>query len=398
MSLLDHNKQLSLRKGLIIGIGGGGCNVIAGMAESWIDGPDLIAINTDAQALDACPVARKVQIGRSITEGQGAGGDVNLGKLSAEDDADMIRHLVSKADLVCVVVTEGGGTGTGAAPVIARIAREEGALTLGFASMPFEFEGQRRKQYAVEGRNLLQDNVDSLICLPNQRLIELVPDQTSLMDAFRHSDRMLGVGIRGLWNLVSQVGIINVDFSDLRGVFERSGGCCTFGYGDGKGKSKGISAVSDLMQNPLLESGQVLKRANAALLNIVGGPDLTLIEVQKIMTKLQSEIRSGAEITMGATIDESWKDRLVITMFVSDQEADASPYDLGVLPLQEGVGTSVKKRQAADQNNQRAIQGDLNFTMADKGRFKNVEPTVFDGEDIDIPTFIRRGIKISVED
>ncbi len=387
---------------IIVGLGGGGCNAAARMRAGWADGPTVAAVNTDSQALAACAVPVKVQIGKGITQGLGAGGDPAVGKLAAEDDGDSLRELVSQSDIVVMVAALGGGTGTGAAPILARIAREQGAMTLCFVTTPFDFEGELRNQQAEEGLRALRMHADVIITLPNQRLLELVETQTGLADAFGKADAMLGVGVRSLWRLLSKAGIINLDFADLRHLVENSGGSCSFGYGEGTGAAKAMTAVSELMKSPLLDRGRVLSQSGALMVSISGGTDLTLVDVQKIMSQLTTLAKPGVKLFMGATVDESWQNRIALTVLAA--ESWGGETGKVVRPV---AGAEKKEEAPAGETKSgirppviapaRAIQPSLNFDSGDKGRFKNVEPTIYGGEDLDIPTFVRRGIKLSFE-
>ena len=387
---------------VIVGLGGGGCNAVARMNAGWSEGPLVAAVNTDSQALAACDVPVKVQIGKGITQGLGAGGDTAVGKLAAEDDGDSLRELVSQADIVVIVAALGGGTGTGAAPILARIAREQGAMSLCFVTLPFEFEGELRNQQAEDGLRALRMVADVIITLPNQRLLELLESQTGLADAFGKADAMLGVGIRSLWRLLSKAGIINLDFADLRHLVEHSGGACSFGYGEGTGAAKALTTVSELMKSPLLDRGRILSQSGALMVSISGGPDLTLIDVQKIMSQLTTVARSGVKIFMGATVDEGWQNRIALTVLAADswsgEPGKVARPPSGVEKKDESLAMDTKaglKPVAAAHA--RTIQPTLNFDAGDKGRFKNVEPTIYGGEDLDTPTFVRRGIKLSFE-
>lgn len=387
---------------IIVGLGGGGCNAAARMRAGWADGPTVAAVNTDSQALAACAVPVKVQIGKGITQGLGAGGDPAVGKLAAEDDGDSLRELVSQSDIVVMVAALGGGTGTGAAPILARIAREQGAMTLCFVTTPFDFEGELRNQQAEEGLRALRMHADVIITLPNQRLLELVETQTGLADAFGKADAMLGVGVRSLWRLLSKAGIINLDFADLRHLVENSGGSCSFGYGEGTGAAKAMTAVSELMKSPLLDRGRVLSQSGALMVSISGGTDLTLVDVQKIMSQLTTLAKPGVKLFMGATVDESWQNRIALTVLAAESWGGETG------KVVRPVAAAEKKEETPAGETKsgirppviapaRAIQPSLNFDSGDKGRFKNVEPTIYGGEDLDIPTFVRRGIKLSFE-
>lgn len=384
---------------LVVGVGGGGCNALARMYREWPPGLEAAAVNTDSQSLSACGVPTRVQIGRNLTQGMGAGGDPAVGKLAAEDDADMLRELVSQADVVCIVAAMGGGTGTGAAPILARLAREEGALTMCFATLPFDFEGERRQRQAREGLRALRMHADVVVRMPNQLLLEMVENRTSLVEGFAQADRMLGVGLRALWNLLDQTGIINLTFSDLRHLVEHSGGECAFGYGEGTGPDKAADAVAALSANPLLDHGSVLSRSGALMVNIVGGSDLTLAEVQKVMSQLTAHARDDARLFMGATVDEAIEDTLRLTVLAAEnwqeEQAAAREPPKIVEAVEDAAGT--RHGNGAKPQQKRPVQVDFDFEPGDRGRFRNVEPTIYDGEDLDIPTYVRRGIKLSFE-
>jgi cell division protein FtsZ len=390
---------------LVVGVGGGGANAVGRMIANWQGGPATAAVNTDAQALTACGVPVRVQIGGNLTQGLGAGGDPAVGRLAAEDDADVLRELVSQADIVFLVTTLGGGTGTGASPILAKIAREEGALTLCFATLPFDFEGERRQRQAEEGLRALRMHADVVIGLPNQRLLELVESRTGLADAFGKVDGMVGLGVRSLWSLLQRTGIINLDFADLRHLVEHSHGECAFGYGTGAGPEKASAAMADIMRSPLLDGGRILAQAGAVLLSIVGGPDLTLVEVQQITSQFMKVARRDVRLFMGATVDEAWKGKLALTVLAAETWQDEDASDTRDGPPKLDVDEMVAPPSSASKNDGgvqkpskgKVVQANLNFDNADKGRFRNIEPTIYQGEDLDIPTFIRRGIKLSFD-
>ena len=397
MNVEELGKPRQKKRLLVIGVGGGGSNAVCRMTAEWGDGPEVAVVNTDEQALAASTVPVRVQIGRNLTLGMGAGGDASVGRLAAEDDTDLLRELVSHTDVVFVVAGLGGGVGTGAAPVIASLAREEGALTLAFATLPFAFEGERRKQQAEEGILALRAAADVVVCLPNERLMQQAENRVSLTDAFSKADAMVGTGIRSLWKLLTQTGIINLDFADLRQLVENSGGSCSFGYGEGEGSNKAVGAIADILRSPLLEQGKLLADAGGILVNIVGGPDLTLLDVQMVMSKLTTVTRSDARIFMGATVDEAWADRLAVTVLATEswEGVASAPTRQAEKPAVETAAG--ERKPAPPRPVVQAVQEDLKFETVDKGRFRNVEPTVYNGEDLDIPTFIRRGVKLSPE-
>lgn len=367
---------------MVMGLGGGGCHSVGRMAAGWKTGPEIWLVNTDARALADCGLPeRQLLIGRALTQGTGAGGDPHLGRLAAEDDADRIRETLSGVEVLLLVVTFGGGTGTGAAPVIARLAREAGATTIGLVTLPFEFEGLRRRQLAREGLENLRMQADLVVALPNQHLLSLVDEQTGLQEAFARTDAMLNVAVRSLWNLLTRPGIINLTLADLRNMVEHSSGACFFGYAEGTGPDKAARALEQLFKGPLLEEGRLLDRAAALLVNIVGGPDLALAEVTRVMEEITARAPPTVHFFPGATLEEDWKSRLAIVVLAAESWAEAArPAAVEELPP---VG---KPRQP-----------ELPFGNGEKGRFRGVDPTVVEGEDLDIPTYIRRGIKLSFE-
>ncbi len=400
MSLFAHSDSQPAQRILVVGVGGGGCNVVAHMSEFWTEGPEVAVVNTDAKALAACPVPQRIQIGRNITKGLGAGGDVSAGRMSADDDADRLRTLLSQSHLVILVATLGGGTGTGATPLLARIAREEGALTLCFVSLPFEFEGERRIELAREGLRILKQEADAVVCMPNENLVSMVPANAGLVSAFQIADQMLGTGMLSLWRLLTQNGMINLDFADVRNMVEHSGGACSFGYGEGEGEGKAVQALENILHGPLLDHGNLLAQTGAMLVNILGGSDLTLVDIQSLMTRLKAIARPDARLAMGATVDVSWTGRLALTILAADHweappaaqaPAMAVPSTASEAPVPVPEGKSKDRKKGA-------VQATLDFESSDKGRlFSRVEPTLYNGEDLDIPTFLRRGYKLSIQ-
>ena len=382
---------------LVVGVGGGGGRAARHVAAQLTHGPAVAAIDSDDQALQEVGLPVQLPIGHALTRGFGAGGDAATGRIAAEDEEIKIRALVEDVDLVFVITTLGGGTGSGAAPVIARIAHELGALTICFASTPFEFEANRDKDAAHEALRQLRMHSDATICLPNQRLLELVPDQTTLQAAFDASDHMISMAVIGIWKLMTEAGLIRLNFADLKNLVENSGGACSFGYAEGSGPDKATQASQALLASPMLEHGNVIAQADAFLVNILGGPDLALLDVQQVMNNIQKIARRDAKIFMGATVDDGWKDRLMVTVLAAEHWVAAKP--LTEKPIQksalptENVAPAAKVMSATEKGTAPA-QKELSFEKRDRGRFDKVEPTLYQGEDLDVPTFLRRGIKI----
>ena len=377
---------------LVLGLGGGGCNSVARMAAAWETGPEVLLVNTDAQALAACgSPAQRLLIGRTLSGGSGAGGDPNLGKLAAEEDADKIRESLIGVEVALLVVTFGGGTGTGAAPVVARLAREAGVTTIGLVTLPFEFEGLRRRQLAAEGLEALRLQADLVVTLPNQHLLSLADDQSSLQEAFSKTDSMLNVAVRSVWKLLTQPGIINLTLADLRNMVEHSSGACTFGYAEGSGAGKAGQALARLLKSPLLDQGRLLGRAGALLVNIVGGPDLALAEVTRIMSELTGLAKPTVHLFPGAAIEEEWKGRVAIVVLAAEAwDEDLAPSRSSTPVPRPGTG-------GEETPPAKPLQPELPFSNEERGRFRGVDPTVVEGEDLDIPTYLRRGIKLSFE-
>jgi cell division protein FtsZ len=384
---------------LVVGVGGGGCRAARHVAGLLAHGPNVVAVDSDDQALKETGLPVQLPIGRALTRGFGAGGDAAIGKLAAEDEEIRLRTLVEGMDLVFVITTLGGGTGSGAAPVVARIAHEQGALTICFASTPFDFEANRDKDAAQEALRQLRMHSDATICLPNQRLLEIVPDQATLKSAFDASDHMISMAVIGIWKLLTEVGLIRLNFSDLKNLVENSGGACSFGYAEGEGPDKAQQATKALLASPLLDHGNVIAQADAFLINILGGPDLALLDVQRVMSNIQQVAKREAKVFMGATVDHDWQGRLMVTVLAAEHWVASPPLaPPPVTPPPAGPELTAEMSAAPEKPGEPAAitpaQSELVFEKRDRGRFEKVEPTKHGEEDLDVPTFHRRGIKI----
>ena len=384
---------------LVVGVGGGAGNVLGHALADWPDPPTAAAVNTDARALAESGAELKVMIGRTVAKGMGAGGDAELGRLAANEDLDALRALVADYDLLILMASLGGGTATGAAPVLARIAREEGLLTLAYVTTPFAFEGARRQEQAQEGLAALKTSADAVICLPNQRLHAMLSPGTPLVEAFAFVDRMRSAGIRGLWTLLARDNMLNLDFSDLQSLVENSGNECCFGYGEGSGADKAAQALHGLLEGPMLEKGRVIANSGAMILSVTGGPDLSLSELETIHRRFQEAARPGARISMGAAVLDGWAGRLALTVLAAEHWMPAArgPADAGKpAPLTFFDETPAKEeRPARSRKGTQQSELPLGSLASDRGRFQDVAPTIHDGADLDIPTFIRRGIRMS---
>ena len=305
----------------VVGVGGGGLNALQRMIDAGIHGVEFVAINTDAQQLAMSDATVKLQIGRELTSGLGSGADPDLGRKAAEDSIDRLRQVLKGSDLVFVTAGEGGGTGTGAAPVIARAARELGALTVGIVTMPFGFEGKRRTEAAQAGLEALQGGVDTLIVVPNDRLLEVLERGVSMVDAFRMADDVLRQGVQGICDLITRPGVINLDFADVRTVMAESG-TALMGIGMATGPARGREAARRALDSPLI--GQRIRGATGVLLSIMGPPELTLQEVTEAAEAVREAATGGANIIFGTSVDESLGDQLWVTVIATGFERDLS--------------------------------------------------------------------------
>ncbi|MBR6022420.1 MAG: cell division FtsZ family protein [Kiritimatiellae bacterium] len=353
----------------IVGVGGGACAALRDLLDGWSRPPTVAAINTDATALRDCNIPLSLAIGQSSTGGLGAAGDPSTGALAAQADADSIRTILTGHDLLLLVASLGGGTGSGAAPVVAKIAREQGLLTLAYVTTPFSFEDSRRALVAEEAIQKLRATADTVIRLPNEALRELLPASTPLVDAFAFANRMMAAALRGLWALLSRDNILNLDFADLQALVEHSANECRFGYGEGTGPNRAADAVRTLLEGPLLERGRIVANAGSLLVNIVGDPSLTLAELNEIRTAIETVAMSNARIRFGAATLEDWTGPLAVTLLAAEPAPPAAP---AVSP-------------AAARSPSRRPPSDRLFDDAD---------TAAPAPDLDTPTFIRLGIPI----
>lgn len=299
----------------VIGIGGGGCNAINSMiSTSQIAGVDFIGVNTDAQALMTCSAGLKIQIGEDLTKGLGAGGSPDIGKQAAEESREKIKEALIDSDMVFLTCGEGGGTGTGATPLIAEIAKELGALTVAVVTKPFAFEGARRMVSAEEGILNLKEKVDTMIVIPNQRILDVVDKKMTLVEAFRIVDSVLGQGVQGISDLITLPGLINVDFADVRTIMSDAGSAL-MGIGTGVGENRASAAARMAISSPLLELS--IDGAKGVLYNITGGADLTMNEVDEASKLIAAAVDPDANIIFGATIDDQMVDQVKITVIAT---------------------------------------------------------------------------------
>jgi cell division protein FtsZ len=347
----------------VVGVGGGGTNAVSRMVDAGLRGVEFIAANTDAQALAMCDADIKLNIGHESTKGLGAGANPDVGLAAASESRDDIKEALKGADMVFVTAGEGGGTGTGAAPVIAEIAKNEiGALTVGVVTRPFEFEGSQRGRQAIEGIERLREVVDTLIVIPNEKLLAVVERRTSMLDAFREADNVLRQGVQGITDLITIPGLINLDFADVRTIMADAGSAL-MGIGTGSGESRCADAARAAISSPLLEES--VDGATGILLNITGGKDLGLFEVNDAAEIIQQAADSGANIIFGAVIDESMSDDVRVTVI--------------------GTGFDHRVGGRSTRRDSRSSRPDRNPRISDRQR----STLEISDEDIDVPPFLR---------
>ncbi len=321
----------------VVGVGGGGTNAVSRMVDAGLRGVEFIAANTDAQALQMTEADIRLPIGQELTKGLGAGASPERGQGAAAESRDDIKEALKGADMVFVTAGEGGGTGTGAAPVIAEIAKNEiGALTVGVVTRPFDFEGAQRGRQAEDGIAKLRDNVDTLITIPNDRLLAIVERRTSLMDAFREADNVLRQGVQGITDLITIPGLINLDFADVRTVMHNAG-TALMGIGSATGENRAVESARTAISSPLLEDS--VEGATGILLNITGGRDLGLFEVNEAAEIVHEAADANANIIFGAVIDDNLEDEVRVTVI-------ATGFDHGRAPSPRRTRETIRDRPA----------------------------------------------------
>ena len=318
----------------VVGIGGGGVNAINRMIEQGLKGVEFVAINTDAQALLMSDADVKLDIGRDSTRGLGAGADPEVGRKAADDHRDEIEEVLRGADMVFVTAGEGGGTGTGGAPVVAKIARDLGALTIGVVTRPFSFEGKRRTAQAEAGVEAIRNEVDTLIVIPNDRLLEIADNGVSVIDAFRHADSVLLQGVSGITDLITTPGLINLDYADVRSVM-KDAGSALMGVGIARGADRAIEATRQAISSPLLEAS--IEGARGVLISIAGASDLGLFEINEAARMVQNAVHPEASIIFGTVIDDTQGDQVKVTVIAAGFDGGAPPSNKSTSPVSKQV-------------------------------------------------------------
>ena len=360
----------------VVGVGGGGCNAVERMIKEGLQGVEFIAVNTDAQALMLSSAPTRVRIGEKLTRGLGSGGSPEQGRKAGEESQEALYNVMRGADMVFVTSGMGGGTGTGASPIVAQIAREVGALTIGVVTKPFTFEGSRRLQAAEAGIEKLKEQADTLIVIPNDRLLQIVDKRASLQDSFRVADDVLRQGVQGISELITVPGLINLDFADVRTIMSE-GGAALMAVGEGHGEDRARMAAEQAISSQLLDI--TIDGARGILFNVTGGPDLTLFEVNQAAAIIKETAHPDVNLIFGAVIDPNLGDEVHVTVIATGFERTGMPRRVDMSKAQPRI----EARPLQKGEPSRELQ------PIEVGRPTEFTPRKFNTEDIDLPTFLR---------
>ena len=447
----------------IISVGGAGLNALDRIVLDGLERAEVVAINTDVQSLASSVAAHKVQLGRSVTRGLGAGGDPELGYQAAVESADEIREALADARMIFICAGLGGGTGSGAAPYVAQLAHEAGALVVAFATLPFSFEGKRRNAQAREALTRLNEVANGVICFENDKMGDIVAPQAGIHQAFATADITISQSVRSIVNLIQRPGLIRIGFDDLLAALRSPNGRCLFGFGESDSDNRAHEALTQALKNPLMDRGRMLADAARVLVQVAGGPGMTLSEVEILMQELGRHISEQTQILFGAVVDGRLADRLSVTIISSltadeafipqqsqpaqssapamppvweqpheispeiDIEPEPMPMEvfqpaemtafkesapsetaspppvepISVLSKSEPIVSTphkkpapIKEEKPSAEKSAQAKQEVLQFEPVTRGRFEKSEPTIVEGEDLDIPTYLRKNIKV----
>jgi len=443
----------------IVSVGGAGLSVLDRIVLDGLERADVVAINTDVQSLASSVAPHKVQLGRTVTRGLGTGGDPELGYQAAEESAEEIREALAGARMIFICAGLGGGTGSGAAPYVAQLAREAGSLVVAFATLPFGFEGKRRRAQAQEALGRLNDIANAVICFENDQMGDIVAPKAGIHQAFATADITISQSVRSIVNLIQRPGLIRIGFDDLLAALRSRNGRCLFGFGESDSDNRAHDALAQALKNPLMDRGRMLADATRVLVQVAGGPGMTLSEVEILMQELGRHVNEETQILFGTAVDGRMEDRLSVTIISSftadmdsipqqiqppqssvpaiapvwaqpqdaspkiDIEPEATPMETSqpaeTMAIEEPapVGTAwlqpsmpnkpeprlstpqtnpvpIKEGKPSPEKNVQAKQEVLQFEPVTRGRFEKSEPTIVEGEDLDVPTYLRKKIKV----
>jgi len=437
----------------VVGVGSAGSNALDRVLLDGMDKADLIAINTDVQSLASSVAARKVQLGRSSTHGLGTGGDPELGYQAAIESAEEIRQAIAGARMIFICAGLGGGTGSGAAPIVAQLAREAGSLVIAFATLPFSFEGKRRAAQAQDALSRLNEIANAVICFENDRMGDMVAPKAGIHQAFGIADMTISQSVRSIVNLIQRPGLIRIGFDDLFAALRSQNGRCLFGFGESDTDNRAHDALTQALKNPLMDKGRMLSEAAHVLVQVAGGPGMTLSEVEILMRELGRHVRDHTQIVFGTAVDGKMGNRLSVTIISSLASEDSiaaqdtspppafleqveepppAPPTIDIVHESESAASlepapddliaaeappppvpapSIKKpaprlippkkkpvvEKEAKPPKEKIVQAKqevLQFEPVTRGRFEKSEPTIVEGQDLDIPTFLRKNIRV----
>jgi cell division protein FtsZ len=441
----DAHEVLNLK---VVGIGGAGSNILDRVMLDGIESTDLVAINTDVQSLTASVAGHKVQLGRNLTRGLGSGGDPEIGLAAAEEAIDEIRSVLQGGAVIFICTGLGGGTGSGAAPVVVQVAKEENALVLVFAALPFSFEGRRRCSQAEESLAYLRSMADAVVCFENDRMAEITLPRMGIHEAFGAADLTISQSIRSVANLLRRPGLLHIGFDDICSVLRHGDARGLFGYGEADGENRAHDALARALKNPLMNRGELLEEAFNAIVHICGGPNLTLGEAQIIMEELNRHVNDRTQLFMGIGVDPRMGNRLSVSILsslgeetkrsdvrpvrhrsgdlletnsgapaiapvpVRETPAAVAPPPKPITPASVKVAEQPIEQSLVEEEERPARRGPkpdlkpkpppakmpeakqetLQFEPVSRGRFEKSEPTIIDGQDLDVPTFLRKGV------
>lgn len=385
----------------IFGVGNAGVTLLDAVNTPEFAGADFVAVNTDAASLNACSATVKFHLENKLLRGLGTGGDPERGRTLAEEQFSTLKSACEGANVVFILAGLGGGAGSGISPVLAKAAREAGALVLAFVTLPFDCEGNRREQQADHSLNLLKATSDGVICLPSQKIFRLIDENTSLIETFRITGGLLLEGVRGIWQLLERPGLIQVHFADLCALLRDRHAENAFAFVEAAGAGRAREVVDKILAHPLLDEGRALADSDAVLVSLTAGKDLTMAEINRVMDQVKRQC-TQAQIIMGAAVDGMLKEKLCVTVIAAKQTpvpaTATSRMDTRARSSTSGQAIHrepVIPRGRVHRKHTKPVQTQLALTIVSKGRFDKSEPTIHQGEDLDVPTYLRRGIALN---
>jgi cell division protein FtsZ len=384
----------------IIGVGNAGIAMLGGLDPAEFAAAQFAAVNTEPAAFASCPATVKIHLESKLMRGLGSGGDPERGRALAEEQFSTLKSACEGANVVFILTGLGGGAGSGISPVLAKAAREAGALVLAFATLPFDCEGNRREAQARLGLDQLKTAADGVICLPSQRIFKLIDENTGALETFRVVDRFLLEGVRGVWHLLTRPGLIQVHFGDLCSLLRDRHAENSFAFVEASGPGRAREVVENILSHPLLDEGRVLAESDAVLVSLTGGRDLSMAEMNRVIDQVKRQCHR-AQIIMGAAVDAAMSEKLCVTIIAARQDPAPAPMRAQTETRTTGgpAGTRdivitrppIRGKKAGPK----AVQTQLPLTIVSRGRFDKSEPTKHNGEDLDVPTFLRRGMALN---